>query len=113
MNAAAASETEAPGTTRRRGDRPPGPERIEEALRAVIDPEIGLDVVSLGLIYELEVDGGEVRVRHTLTTPGCPMEGVLRRWMADAVASVPGVEAVTMELVWEPRWHPGMIREEP
>lgn len=96
-------------------DRPaataPDPEAVRAALRRVIDPEVGLDVVTMGLIYELEVEDGRVRIRHTLTTPGCPMEDVLRRGIAGAARSVAGVEAVETEIVWEPRWDPGMIRE--
>lgn len=94
-----------------RGD-PPRPERIREALRDVIDPEVGLDVITMGLVYEIEVEGSTARIRHTLTTPGCPMEGVLTKGISEAARSVVGVEEVETELVWEPRWHPGMIDDE-
>lgn len=90
----------------------PKPDRIREALRGVVDPEVGLDVVTMGLIYGLEVVGPRVRIRHTLTTPGCPMGDLLRRGIVEAARSVPGVEEVEAELVWEPRWHPGMIGED-
>lgn len=93
----------------RAGTREADPDRIREALREVIDPEVGLDVVTMGLIYRIDVDGSTVRIRHTLTTPGCPMEEVLTRGIAEAARSVPGVEDVETDLVWEPRWHPGMI----
>lgn len=97
-----------------RGDRPAAvsPDRVREALRGVIDPELGLDVVTMGLIYDIEVDGTAVRIRHTLTTPGCPMEGVLEEGIAVAAREVPGVETVETEIVWEPRWHPGMIADD-
>lgn len=85
------------------------PGRVREALRGVIDPEVGLDVVTMGLVYGIEVEGAAVRIRHTLTTPGCPMASILVRGIEQAAASVPGVEEVRTELVWEPRWHPGMI----
>lgn len=90
-------------------ERAVSPDRVRDALRAVIDPEVGLDVVTMGLVYGVEVEGSAVRIRHTLTTPGCPMASILVRGIESAAASVPGVEEVRTELVWEPRWHPGMI----
>ena len=93
---------------------PPGTvdgERVWNALSTVIDPEIGLDIVTLGLVYEVEADGGRVRVTFSLTTPGCPMQEAITRGVANAVSAVPGVAEVIPNLVWEPRWHPGMISE--
>jgi metal-sulfur cluster biosynthetic enzyme len=86
-------------------------DRLWEALSTVIDPEIGLDIVTLNLVYGVEIIENAVRVTFTLTTPGCPMEKIITEGIENAVTAVPGVDHVLTNLVWEPRWHPGMIQE--
>lgn len=86
-------------------------EVVYEALRGVIDPEIGLDIVTLGLVYDVTIDGDAVRVTFSLTTPGCPMGTVIQGGILKAVSAVSGVAHVEPDLVWEPRWHPGMVEE--
>lgn len=86
-------------------------ERVLEALSEVIDPEIGIDIVTLGLVYDVEIQGSTVDVTFSLTTPGCPMEHAIRFGIIHAVSRIAGVEQVNANLVWEPRWHPGLVAE--
>nr|WP_269433404.1 iron-sulfur cluster assembly protein [Limnochorda pilosa] len=86
---------------------------MREALKVVIDPELGLNVVDLGLIYGVDVnDEGKVSVRMTLTTPGCPLYATLNEQVEAAVRPLPGVRTVETELVWDPPWNPDMMSEE-
>jgi metal-sulfur cluster biosynthetic enzyme len=84
-------------------------ELLWRQLASVIDPEIGLDIVTLGLVYGVSIDGDVARVTHTLTTPGCPMERLITdRIRADA-AEVDGVRRVEPQRVWDPAWPSGMM----
>ncbi len=88
----------------------PGAAGVAAILRRVVDPEIGIDVVRLGLIYGIERTPRGVRVVHTLTTTGCPLAEHLARAMRVAVASLPHVGEVELRLVTDPPWHPDMIQ---
>ena len=81
-------------------------EQVTEALREVFDPELGMSVVDLGLIYGIHVDAGRVRVEMALTTQGCPLHDSMTEWVRQAVATVPGVADVEVVLTFEPPWTP-------
>jgi metal-sulfur cluster biosynthetic enzyme len=80
-----------------------------EALEQVVDPELGLDVVSLGLIYRISVRDGEVEMDMTMTSPGCPVAEQLLLEANNALLKVPGVERARVNLVWSPAWTPEMM----
>jgi len=82
----------------------PTEEQIMGAISEVYDPEIPVNIVDLGFIYGVQVDGGDVKVSMTLTVPGCPMHQVLTRQVEEAVKKVEGVENVEVTLTFEPRW---------
>ncbi len=87
----------------------PTADAVRSALRTVKDPEAGLNIVDLGLIYEIEVDEGKVHVQMTLTSPGCPVAPQILSEADEAVRGVEGVTGVDLELVWEPFWSPERI----
>ena len=90
----------------------PTKEEVIEALREVEDPEIGMDIVELGLMYDVEVDGPKVKVTHSLTSMGCPAGAMIQEGIYDSVARVPGVEEVEVELTWDPPWTPDRMSED-
>jgi metal-sulfur cluster biosynthetic enzyme len=87
-------------------------QEILQALRGVNDPEVGVNIVDLGLVYSTEVVGDKVRILMTMTTPACPMHSYLTEEVRNAILSQhEEVEDVNVELVWDPRWSPQMISE--
>ena len=86
----------------------PTEEQIREALKTVIDPELHMDILNLGLIYGVEKneEAGEINVRMTLTSPGCPYGPELQRMAHMAVASLPEVKSVNIEITFSPPWDP-------
>jgi metal-sulfur cluster biosynthetic enzyme len=85
---------------------------ILEALRQVIDPELGCNIVDLGLIYNVEITDGTVRVMMTLTTPGCPMHETISQGAHIALLGLEGITDAQVEIVWDPPWHPSMMTVE-
>ena len=90
----------------------PSVEAVEEALTNVIDPELGLDFVELGLVYEIEIDGGRVHVTYTLTTPACPIGPQVAAQIEEFVSEIDGVEEVTSSMVFQPPWTPDKMSED-
>jgi metal-sulfur cluster biosynthetic enzyme len=85
----------------------PTAEAIRKAIRAVKDPELNLNIIDIGLVYDVEVDeAGAVRVEMTLTSPGCPSGAEIIEDVKRVVGDVEGVRSVEVELVWEPYWTP-------
>lgn len=95
------------------GDAPVGKEAVLEALRNVYDPELGINIVDLGLVYEVEIgaDGG-VDITYSLTTMGCPIGPMIEDQMRQFLAPVPGVGEVRPEMVLRPPWSPEMMSDE-
>ncbi len=90
----------------------PTKEEVVEALREVEDPELGMDIVELGLMYDVEVEGPKVRVLYSLTSLGCPAGPMIEDGIQEAVARVPGVEEVDTELTWDPPWTPEKMSDD-
>lgn len=83
---------------------------VYDALSYVTDPEIGLSVTDLGLVYEVKIEnGGNVKIIMTLTTPACPYGPALINDAKDTVGSIDGVEKVDIEVVWDPPWDPRLM----
>ena len=90
----------------------PTQEQVVDALRQVEDPELGMDIVELGLMYDVEVDGPKVKVLYSLTSIGCPAGPLIQQNIEEVVRSLPGVEDVETELTWDPPWTPDKMSED-
>ena len=87
-------------------------EDVTEALSNVIDPELGLDFVELGLVYDVAIDGGKVDITFTLTTPACPIGPQVSEQMEEFVGELPGVTEVVPSMVFTPPWTPERMSED-
>lgn len=84
-------------------------EQVMAALSTVFDPELGMSIVELGLVYDVQIRDGGVAVTMTLTAPGCPIHDVMPEWVRTAVMAIPGVERADVTLTFDPPWTPARI----
>lgn len=88
-------------------------EEVIKALRKVYDPEIPINVVDLGLIYDVKIEDNNVNIKMTMTAPGCPLDFLLVDMVKEAIKEeIPSVKEVNVELVWDPPWTPERMSEE-
>ena len=88
-------------------------DRVRQALKQVFDPELGINIIDLGLVYDIDVhDGGDVDIRYSLTTMGCPIGPMIEDQMRAFLAPIEGLGDVRPELVFRPAWSPEMMSEE-
>jgi metal-sulfur cluster biosynthetic enzyme len=97
-------------------DAPAGPNADREGLiiaqlKKIYDPEIPMNIVDLGLVYGFDWKGDDVTLKMTLTSPGCPVAGILAEEIKTAVEKVPNVQQATVDMVWEPPWSPERMSE--
>jgi metal-sulfur cluster biosynthetic enzyme len=90
----------------------PTKDQVVDALRAVEDPELGMDIVELGLLYDVEVEGPKVKVIHTLTSMGCPVGPMIQENIDQIARAIPDVEDVEVELTWDPPWSPEKMSDD-
>lgn len=103
------TKTEATPTN---GDRPVTVDDVREAIRVVVDPEIGISIVDLGLVYDIAVEDGVAKVTYTLTSMGCPVGPLIEAQMQQVVSLLPGVESSEFTMVFKPPWTPEMMSDE-
>ena len=90
----------------------PSKEEVTDALRAVEDPELGMDIVELGLLYDVEVEGPKVHVTFSLTSMGCPVGPMIQQQIEETVVGMEGVNHVESELTWDPPWSPERMTDD-
>ena len=86
-------------------------EEVYEVLRECYDPEMPVNIVDLGLVYHVAVEGGVITIEMTLTAPGCSMGAMITGEIQDKLLGIPGCEEANVELVWDPPWTPHMMSE--
>jgi metal-sulfur cluster biosynthetic enzyme len=90
----------------------PTKDEVIDALRQVEDPELGMDIVDLGLLYDVEVQGPRVKVTHTLTSMGCPVGPMIQEDIHRVTSELEGVEDIDVELTWDPPWSPDRMSDD-
>ncbi len=87
-------------------------QKIRNSLKKVLDPELRINIVDLGLVYDVREENGEVEVEMTLTSPGCPLAGVIDARIKEVVGKIKGVKNITVEIIWDPPWTQEMMSDE-
>jgi metal-sulfur cluster biosynthetic enzyme len=105
----AAPSTAASSSAAQGDESPPSADQVKLALRKVKDPELNLNIVDLGLVYDIRVDGADVQIDMTLTSPGCPAGPQIMTDVERAAQAIPGVGHVGINLIWTPFWTPDRI----
>lgn len=91
----------------------PTEDQVRQALYKVNDPEVGVNIVDLGLLFEMKIEDRNVNIRMTLTTPACPLEGQIKADINRQIRTIsPGVDAISVAIVWTPRWSPDLMTPE-
>src|SRR5919197_120464 len=90
----------------------PSADQILEALKVVVDPELGINIVDLGLVYDVAVEDDVVKVTYTLTSMGCPVGPLIEQQMQQILTTIPGIANVEAQMVFNPPWNPEMMGEE-
>lgn len=91
---------------------PPSPELVREAIRPVVDPEIGISIVDLGLVYDIQVEDGVAKITYTLTTMGCPVGPLIEHQVKEMLGALPGLRDYELTLTFTPPWSPEKMTEE-
>lgn len=112
MEQESASTLTAPAESPSASSSPEIENGVVEVLKTVFDPEIPVNIYEMGLIYDIDIqEGGAVKVKMTLTSPGCPVAGTLPVEVKNKIEGVPGVTSADVEIVWDPTWNPSMMSE--
>lgn len=90
----------------------PTADQVKEALKVVIDPEIGINIVDLGLVYDVAVEDTQVNITYTLTSMGCPIGPMIEQQIQAALSFIPGIEVVNSQMTFRPAWTPEMMSDE-
>ena len=106
------TQAQAPSNGFTGDDRPATADDVREAIRVVVDPEIGISIVDLGLVYGIDVEDGVAKVTYTLTSMGCPVGPLIEAQMQQVVSLLPGVESAEFTMVFKPPWTPEMMSDE-
>ena len=110
--AATVSDGHPEGTGETNGQGALTKDDVLEALKSVIDPELGINIVDLGLVYDVDISDGNVHVTYTLTTMGCPIGPLVEAQMHELIDPLPGIDSFEAEMVLRPPWSPEMMSEE-